>query len=621
MALTYGFYNSIDGDRVYDAIQFGQIFDGIIKDGIYATYKKGMVVIASENAGQVIIQPGRAWFNHTWSYNDANLIMEAPAPEVLLERIDALVLEINEEISSRENSYKWVTGTPSSNPVRPTLTNTATIHQYPLCYIHRYPETTMIYERDITSTVGTSECPFATGVLEGIDLDAWINQWDNEFHHWENTTKASYDVWSASAKTQMENDIQDVEDWIVTIKDIIDSETATHLQNEIDELREEISTGSVIIVTTNETTLYNRNVTLTDNDGNTVTSKFNNTGVAEFKSVPYVGALKLSSTDGTAIAKKTLNVPYFGRYTTGLSFWQAIVNITPESDLADDTVTVTNSEGSTIGTILLDEYGAGTWEADEPDTYTFMIIKGGKVMSVTLNVSQETTYTIDFYTTVNVTLYSAANDVVTYVDMRGSHVAVTNGDGVATDVPIAVKDTGTNVTFSSIVAKDPTDLTLYYSKTIFVEPSTTSVYVMPSSDKVLYWYGYKSSNFTLTARVDISSQYAPTPATYTTNYVQMTAYSNQRCCIGSTDTVTGVTTAAYTILSDVSNNSTGYQDFEVASNYNPRSGKYISMGYTAPLRVLTCATNGSPSTGWIRLHESVGTSQTATAKVYAIWWD
>ena len=117
MALSYGFYNSIDGDRKYDAIQFGRIFDGIIKDGIYATYEKAMVVIASSNAGEVIIQPGRAWFNHTWSYNDANVIFEAPAPEVLLERYDALVLEVNEELSSRENSYKWIQGTPSSNQV------------------------------------------------------------------------------------------------------------------------------------------------------------------------------------------------------------------------------------------------------------------------------------------------------------------------------------------------------------------------------------------------------------------------------------------------------------------------------------------------------------------------
>ena len=35
MSLTYGFYNSVDHDRVYDATQFGSIFDGVINDGVF----------------------------------------------------------------------------------------------------------------------------------------------------------------------------------------------------------------------------------------------------------------------------------------------------------------------------------------------------------------------------------------------------------------------------------------------------------------------------------------------------------------------------------------------------------------------------------------------------------
>ena len=35
MAVTYGFYNSSNGDRKYNAEQFGSIFDGIILDGVF----------------------------------------------------------------------------------------------------------------------------------------------------------------------------------------------------------------------------------------------------------------------------------------------------------------------------------------------------------------------------------------------------------------------------------------------------------------------------------------------------------------------------------------------------------------------------------------------------------
>ena len=46
MALTYGFYNSINHDRRYNATQMSQLFDGIINDGVFANIGTAMVVTA-----------------------------------------------------------------------------------------------------------------------------------------------------------------------------------------------------------------------------------------------------------------------------------------------------------------------------------------------------------------------------------------------------------------------------------------------------------------------------------------------------------------------------------------------------------------------------------------------
>ena len=35
MAISSGFYNSVNGDRTYDADQFGSLFDGIIAPGVF----------------------------------------------------------------------------------------------------------------------------------------------------------------------------------------------------------------------------------------------------------------------------------------------------------------------------------------------------------------------------------------------------------------------------------------------------------------------------------------------------------------------------------------------------------------------------------------------------------
>lgn len=408
MALSYGFYNSINSDRTYDAIQFGQIFDGIIKDGIYATYEKAMVVIASDNAGEVIIQPGRAWFNHTWSYNDANFVIEAPSPDVLLERIDALVLDVNTELAFRENSFKWVEGTPSSRPERPALTNTVTHHQYPLCYVHRYPETTMIYTRDITNAVGTSETPFVTGVLTGLDIDMWINQWDDEFHTWENRTRTQfegwminqqevYTTWFNSVRDEMEGNMTEFEAWFETIRGIIDEEAATHLQAEIDALAEMLPAGSHIEIHTTESTLYNRSVTVSDQGGHSKTVRFDASGNAVVESFPYVGLLDFTSTDGVRTASSSITTPYFGRYNVVMAFWAATVNLVSDESFAGIVVTVTDSLGEDKAYVTLDSTGSGVFTATYPDEYTFSLTYGGQTMEVSLAVTQETTYEVELH--------------------------------------------------------------------------------------------------------------------------------------------------------------------------------------------------------------------------------
>ena len=443
MALSYGFYNSVEGDRVYDAIQFGRIFDGIIKDGIYATYEKAMVVIASQNPGEVIIQPGRAWFNHTWSYNDANLIMQAPAPEVLLERIDALVLDINEEMATRANSFQWVKGTPSSNPVRPTLTKSVTHNQYPLCYVHRYPETTSIQAKDITNMVGTSECPFVTGVLEAINIDDWLNQWDDEFHTWENTKKAdfltwetenknqftawqsaektsfeawqdqqttAYAAWFQAVETQQRLDKADWDAWYAsTVASLhnLPADSAEYLQIEIDDLKSNGLSGSYIKVTTTNASLEGKTVTVSNSDGSEVkTGTFDSSLSCQFAGFKSVGQVTITSTDGVQTASKVVNLPYFSNYVFSIAFWAATVNINASEELAGYPVTVKDSNGTTVGTVTLNASAKGTFGATKPDTYTFQVSYDGETIVETVDVVAEATYSVNisvFKATVNVT--------------------------------------------------------------------------------------------------------------------------------------------------------------------------------------------------------------------------
>ena len=180
MSITYGFYNSLNGDRRYTAEQMSSIFDGIIKDGVFMSIGDQFKVSAMGDMN-VTVGSGRAWFNHTWTNNDSDYYVSIPASELVLNRIDAVVLEVNSDDSVRANTIKVISGTPSATPVRPALTKTTKVKQYPLAYITVNAGATAIKQGDISSVIGTSQCPWITGILKTVDTDDLITEWQARF--------------------------------------------------------------------------------------------------------------------------------------------------------------------------------------------------------------------------------------------------------------------------------------------------------------------------------------------------------------------------------------------------------------------------------------------------------
>lgn len=183
MAFTYGFYNSKNKDRRYNADQMSQLFDGILNDGVFNKVGELMMVVPGTGL-QVLVKSGRAWFNSTWSYNDAAYPLNLSTPDVTVPRIDAVVLEVDHTETVRRNRLLVVKGIASSNPEKPTLTNTDLIHQHPLAYVKLQPGAQSISAGDIEIMVGKDECPFVTGILETASLEDLYEDWDNQFTTW-----------------------------------------------------------------------------------------------------------------------------------------------------------------------------------------------------------------------------------------------------------------------------------------------------------------------------------------------------------------------------------------------------------------------------------------------------
>lgn len=255
MSVSSGFFNSLNGDRKYNAAQMSAIFDGLIIDGVFASIGTAFAVKAAGGL-TVNVGIGKAWFDHTWTVNDSILPMTAPEAEVLLDRIDAVVLEVNGTESVRENTIKFVKGNPSSAPSRPTLTNEGNVHQYPLCYIYRKYGTAVINQADITPMVGTESTPFVIGILQTISLDELLGKWQDELDRFTDARSQEVDDWIAQEESdfttwfdKMKADLQQeqnvLDQWIASeqadflawynqMKDQLSGDVAGNLQLEID---------------------------------------------------------------------------------------------------------------------------------------------------------------------------------------------------------------------------------------------------------------------------------------------------------------------------------------------------------------------------------------------------
>nr|DAF85720.1 MAG TPA: Receptor Binding Protein [Siphoviridae sp. ctWT735] len=179
MSFTYGFYNSVNHDRRYDAKQISSMFDGLITDGVYRNYGKcfSITIVAGL---QVSIGEGRAWFNTTWSYNDSELIIDLPAANQVYNRIDAIIIRVDKTNRTNELTYK--SGTPGSEAAKPELSSGADdVFEYPLAYITVSAKATQLVAENIELAIGTAACPFVTGILESVPIDTLMRQWKKEY--------------------------------------------------------------------------------------------------------------------------------------------------------------------------------------------------------------------------------------------------------------------------------------------------------------------------------------------------------------------------------------------------------------------------------------------------------
>ena len=200
MAITYGFFNSVDGDRKYNAEQMSTYFDGLVSDGIFQSVGKKFSVTAG--AGLTVnIDTGRALIECHWLKNDNVLTISLDSADVQNDRKDLIVIKL--DYSARTMGIDYISGAES-------VKNTETIKYLTLAKITVPAGATSITQANIKDNRGSALCPWVTGLVKQVDTSDLFSQYEKAYEemvqqmiNWWADRRNAFDAWFNSLTTSL----------------------------------------------------------------------------------------------------------------------------------------------------------------------------------------------------------------------------------------------------------------------------------------------------------------------------------------------------------------------------------------------------------------------------------
>ena len=200
MAITYGFFNSVDGDRKYNAEQMSTYFDGLVSDGIFQSVGKKFSVTAG--AGLTVnVDTGRALIECHWLKNDNVLTISLDSADVQNDRKDLIVIKL--DYSARTMGVEYISGAES-------VKNTETVKYLTLAKITVPAGATTITQANIKDIRGSALCPWVTGLVKQVDTSDLFIQYEKAYEemvqqmiNWWADRRNAFDTWFNSLTTSL----------------------------------------------------------------------------------------------------------------------------------------------------------------------------------------------------------------------------------------------------------------------------------------------------------------------------------------------------------------------------------------------------------------------------------
>ena len=202
-----GFFNSVNGDRKYDADDISNYFLKLISNGVFASPANSMQVQAAGGM-KIKVTPGWAFVNCKWLRLDTDYYITLDKSDAQYNRLDRIVVRLDPSDSVRSVTIAVKKGTASSpTKIVPLTRVTNGIWELSLAQVWVFANSTEIKQSAIVDErANTDVCGWVTGLIDQINTTNLFAQYDAAFKEFMEDLKSKSPIGgTTTVTTQLES--------------------------------------------------------------------------------------------------------------------------------------------------------------------------------------------------------------------------------------------------------------------------------------------------------------------------------------------------------------------------------------------------------------------------------
>ena len=214
----YMFFDSVDGEdeRYYTADEFADYFRQFIRNGIFNGDGDNLKVGTEAQDMHTYIKPGYAWIEgYLYKIDTEPLVLEHDIADPELNRIDRIVVRLDERLEHRYVRAFILKGEPAEEPVVPELTRDENVYEIALAQVEILAGKSFIESYQILDErLNPQVCGVVTHLFDQVDTTEIFNEWFNYLNYKKGQSDIAYDGFVDELQLKLSHFLNTWNDWV-----------------------------------------------------------------------------------------------------------------------------------------------------------------------------------------------------------------------------------------------------------------------------------------------------------------------------------------------------------------------------------------------------------------------